>query len=165
MGALSLTGVHRAAHARSSRSSPTLLHVRNTNRYHRPPEETEEEFTAFLLDDLEATIVQAGPDTVAMVIMEPVQNSGGAFTPPAGYFAGVRELCDEHGILLCADEVITGFGRIGDWFASERYDIRPDLITSRQGPLVGVRVDRRRDRDRARRRAVPAAGTRCSRTA
>jgi adenosylmethionine-8-amino-7-oxononanoate aminotransferase len=107
--------------------------VRNTNRYHRPLDETEAEFTAFLLDDLEATILAAGPSTVAMVIMEPVQNSGGSFTPPAGYFGGVREICDRYGILLCADEVITGFGRIGDWFASETYDIRPDLITSAKG--------------------------------
>ena len=84
----------------------------------------------FLLDELEATIEQAGPETVALVIMEPVQNSGGSFIPPAGYFEGVRALCDEHGILLCADEVITGFGRTGHWFASERFDIRPDLVTS-----------------------------------
>jgi len=62
-----------------------------------------------------------------------VQNSGGAFTPPAGYFQGVREICDRYGILLCADEVITGFGRIGAWFASDLYDIRPDLITSAKG--------------------------------
>jgi len=68
-----------------------------------------------------------------MVIMEPVQNAGGAFTPPAGYFRGVREICDRYGILLCADEVITGFGRLGAWFGSERYDIRPDLVTSAKG--------------------------------
>ena len=67
---------------------PDVIHVRNTNRYHRPPEETEAEFTAFLLDDLETAIRAGRPDTVAMVIMEPVQNAGGAFTPPAGYFAG-----------------------------------------------------------------------------
>jgi adenosylmethionine-8-amino-7-oxononanoate aminotransferase len=67
------------------------------------------------------------------VMMEPVQNSGGAFTPPAGYFQGVREICDRYGILLCADEVITGFGRVGAWFASDLYDIRPDLITSAKG--------------------------------
>jgi adenosylmethionine-8-amino-7-oxononanoate aminotransferase len=107
--------------------------VPNTNRFHRPPEESEEEFTAYLLDELEQTIHQAGPDTVAMVIMEPVQNSGGAYMPPAGFFQGVRALCDEHGILLCADEVICGFGRLGHWFGSERFDIRPDLITSAKG--------------------------------
>ena len=68
-----------------------------------------------------------------MVIMEPVQNAGGAYIPPAGYFAGVREICDRYGILLCADEVITGFGRPGAWFASERFDIQPDMITSAKG--------------------------------
>jgi adenosylmethionine-8-amino-7-oxononanoate aminotransferase len=68
-----------------------------------------------------------------MVIMEPVQNAGGCFTPPAGYFQGVRDLCNRHGILLCADEVITGFGRIGYWFASEKYDIRPDILTCAKG--------------------------------
>ena len=99
-----------------------------------PPEgETEEQFTAFLLDDLEQTILAAGPKTVALVVMEPVQNAGGAFTPPAGYFQGVREICDRYGILLCADEVITGFGRTGEWFGSTKYDIRPDLVTSAKG--------------------------------
>ena len=132
LGALSLTGCTELR-TPFEPLVPDVLHVSNTNRYHRPPEETEAEFTRFLLDELEATIVQAGPDTVAMVIMEPVQNAGGSFTPPAGYFEGVRALCDEHGILLCADEVITGFGRTGHWFASERYDIRPDLITSAKG--------------------------------
>jgi adenosylmethionine-8-amino-7-oxononanoate aminotransferase len=62
-----------------------------------------------------------------------VQNAGGAFTPPAGYFQGVRAICDEYGILLCADEVITGFGRLGEWFGSTKYDIRPDLVTSAKG--------------------------------
>jgi adenosylmethionine-8-amino-7-oxononanoate aminotransferase len=67
------------------------------------------------------------------VIMEPVQNAGGAFTPPASYWQGVRALCDRYDILLCADEVITGFGRLGYWFGSERYDIRPELITCAKG--------------------------------
>ena len=132
MGALSITGI-AGLRAPFEPLVPDAIHVRNTNRYHRPPEETEEEFTAFLLDDLESAIEQAGPDTVAMVIMEPVQNAGGAFTPPAGYFAGVRAICDRYGILLCADEVITGFGRLGAWFGSELYDIRPDLITCAKG--------------------------------
>ena len=68
-----------------------------------------------------------------MVIMEPVQNAGGSCTPPNGYFQGVRAICDRYGILLCADEVITGFGRTGAWFASDRYDIRPDLVTCAKG--------------------------------
>jgi adenosylmethionine-8-amino-7-oxononanoate aminotransferase len=132
MGALSINGVP-AIRNPFEPLVPDVVHVRNTNRYHRPPQETEEEFTAFLLEDLEGAILQAGPDTVAMVIMEPVQNSGGAFTPPAGYFQGVRAICDRYGILLVADEVITGFGRVGSWFASERYDIRPDLILTAKG--------------------------------
>ena len=132
MGALSINGI-AALRNPFEPLVPDVLHVRNTNRYHRPPEETEADFTAFLLEDLESTIVQAGAETVAMVIMEPVQNAGGAFTPPEGYWAGVREICDRYGILLCADEVITGFGRVGSWFASERYDIRPDIVTSAKG--------------------------------
>jgi adenosylmethionine-8-amino-7-oxononanoate aminotransferase len=132
MGALSINGIP-ALRAPFEPLVPDVIHVRNTNRYHRPPQETEAEFTAFLLDDLEEEIEQAGPETVAMVIFEPVQNAGGSFTPPAGYFQGVRELCDRYGILLCADEVITAFGRVGDWFGSLRYDIKPDLITTAKG--------------------------------
>jgi adenosylmethionine-8-amino-7-oxononanoate aminotransferase len=132
LGALSINGIP-ALRAPFEPLVPDVVHVRNTNRYHRPPEETEEEFTAFLLNDLEEAIEQAGPETVAMVIFEPVQNAGGSFTPPAGYFQGVRALCDHYGILLCADEVITGFGRLGDWFGSLRYDIRPDLMTCAKG--------------------------------
>ena len=132
MGALSINGIP-ALREPFEPLVPGVFHVHNTNRYHRPPEETEEQFTRFLLDDLEHTICAEGPRSVAMVIMEPVQNAGGSFTPPAGYFAGVRELCDKYGILLCADEVITGFGRVGAWFGSERYDIKPDLLTSAKG--------------------------------
>src|SRR5512133_2526976 len=132
MGALSINGIP-ALRAPFEPLVPDAIHVRNTNRYHRPPEETEEQFTAFLLEDLDSAIEQAGPETVAMVIMEPVQNAGGAFTPPAGYWQGVREICDRYGILLCCDEVITGFGRLGAWFGSERYDIRPDLMTLAKG--------------------------------
>jgi len=132
MGALSINGIPELR-TPFEPLVPEVLHVRNTNRYHRPAEETEEQFTAFLLDELDQTIEATGPDTVAMVIMEPVQNAGGAFTPPEGYWQGVRELCDRYDILLCADEVITGFGRVGAWFGSERYDIRPDLITIAKG--------------------------------
>jgi adenosylmethionine-8-amino-7-oxononanoate aminotransferase len=132
MGALSINGIP-ALRAPFEPLVPDVIHVRNTNRYHRPLDETEEQFTAFLIEDLESSIEQAGPETVAMVIMEPVQNAGGSFTPPAGYWRGVREICDRYGILLCCDEVITGFGRIGEWFGSEKYDIKPDMITSAKG--------------------------------
>jgi adenosylmethionine-8-amino-7-oxononanoate aminotransferase len=132
MGALSINGIPELR-TPFEPLVPDVVHVRNTNRYHRPAGETEAEFTAFLLEDLDSAIVQAGPSTVAMVIMEPVQNAGGSFTPPAGYWRGVREICDRYGILLCADEVITGFGRLGEWFGSELYDIKPDLVTCAKG--------------------------------
>jgi adenosylmethionine-8-amino-7-oxononanoate aminotransferase len=132
LGALSITGVP-AIRIPFEPLVPEVRHVSNTNRYHRPPEETEEEFTAFLLDELESTILAMGPETVCMVHMEPVQNAGGAFVAPAGYWQGVRELCTNYDILLSADEVITGFGRVGHWFASERYDIRPDIVCCAKG--------------------------------
>jgi adenosylmethionine-8-amino-7-oxononanoate aminotransferase len=132
MGALSINGIP-ALKESFEPLVPEVRHVKNTNRYHRPAEETEEQFTAMLLEDLEDAILAMGPETVCLVHMEPVQNAGGAFTPPVGYWRGVRELCDRYDILLSADEVITGFGRVGHWFASERYDIRPDLICCAKG--------------------------------
>jgi adenosylmethionine-8-amino-7-oxononanoate aminotransferase len=132
MGALSLNGVPPIRQPFEP-LVPEVRHVHNTNRYHRPLEETEEQFTAFLLDELEHTIQAMGPETVCLVHMEPVQSTGGCLTPPAGYFRGVREICDRYDILLSADEVICAFGRIGHWFGSERYDIRPDLMTCAKG--------------------------------
>jgi adenosylmethionine-8-amino-7-oxononanoate aminotransferase len=132
MGALSINGIP-ALRESFEPLVPEVRHVRNTNRYHRPPEETEAEFTALLLEELESTILAMGPETVCLVHMEPVQNAGGAFVPPAGYWQGVRALCDKYDILLSADEVITGFGRLGHWFGSERYDIRPDLVCCAKG--------------------------------
>ena len=132
MGALSINGIP-ALRAPFEPLVSEVRHVSNTNRYHRPPEETEAEFTRFLLAELEQAILSMGPETVCLVHMEPVQNAGGCFTPPEGYWRGVREICDRYDILLSADEVITAFGRVGHWFASERYDIRPDIVTSAKG--------------------------------
>src|SRR5258706_2052680 len=100
MGALSINGIP-SLRTPFEPLVPDVIHVRNTNRYHRPPDETEEQFTAFLLDDLEEAIIQAGPETVAMVMMEPVQNAGGCLTPPAGYSNRAREIFDRYAILLC----------------------------------------------------------------
>ncbi|MBV8431826.1 MAG: aspartate aminotransferase family protein [Solirubrobacterales bacterium] len=132
MGALSINGV-AALRTPFEPLVPGVFHVSNTLAYHRPEGESEAEFTAWLLDELERTIEAEDPSTIAMVIMEPVQNAGGAILPPEGYWRGVRDLCDRYGILLCADEVITGFGRLGAWFGSERYEIEPDLITCAKG--------------------------------
>lgn len=121
-----------------------VRHTHNTKRYRRPEAETEKEFTQFLLGELESLIVQEGSDTIAAIIMEPLQNAGGSLTPPTGYFQGVRELCDKYGILMIADEVITGYGRLGSWFGSDHYGFQPDMITFAKGiasaymPLGGV---------------------------
>jgi adenosylmethionine-8-amino-7-oxononanoate aminotransferase len=131
-GALTLNGIP-AIREPFEPLVPEVRHVSNTNRYHRPTEETEEQFTRFLHDELEQTIEAMGPETICLVHMEPVQNAGGAFTAPAGYWQGVREICDRYDILLSADEVITAFGRLGYWFGSERYDIRPDIVTIAKG--------------------------------
>jgi adenosylmethionine-8-amino-7-oxononanoate aminotransferase len=95
---------------------------------------------------IEAAIIEEGPETVAMLIAEPVQNVGGVMVPPDGYWQELRRMCDEYGILLCADEVICGFGRLGYWFGSERNQVVPDLVTFAKGvtsayaPLGGVIV-------------------------
>jgi len=132
LGALSINGIP-ALREPFEPLVPEVRHVSNTNRYHRSLEETEEAFTQFLLDELEQAILSMGPETVCLVHMEPVQNAGGCFTPPAGYWAGVREICTRYDVLLSADEVITAFGRVGHWFGSERYDIQPDIVTSAKG--------------------------------
>ena len=105
----------------------------NTDGYRHPLGDQPEAFCRWLLDELEEAIEFAGPETVAMLIAEPVQNSGGSFVPPPGYWQGLRELCDKYGILLCADEVICAWGRLGEWFGSHRFDARPDLLTFAKG--------------------------------
>src|SRR5215471_3673135 len=93
---------------------------------------------------LEQVILDAGPETVAAVVAEPVQGAGGVIVPPPDYFPQVREVCDRHGVLLIADEVITGFGRTGTWFAMQQWNVTPDLMVFAKGvtsgylPLSGV---------------------------
>jgi adenosylmethionine-8-amino-7-oxononanoate aminotransferase len=132
LGALSFTGVRTYKEPFGAAPIP-VLRVSNTNSFRDPDAGDETALCARLLDEMERTIVEAGPETVAMVIAEPVQNAGGCLVPPAGYWPGLRELCDRHGIALVADEVITGFGRIGEWFASARFGVAPDLITCAKG--------------------------------
>jgi len=97
-------------------------------------------------DELEAAILREGPDTVAAFIAEPVQGAGGVIIPPADYFPRIRQICDEHGVLLIADDVITGFGRTGTWFGLEHWGVEPDImqfakgITSGYVPLGGIGV-------------------------
>ena len=97
---------------------------------------------------VEETILAEGPETVAMVIAEPVQNGRGCLVPPDGYWQELRRICDRYGVLLCADEVICSFGRLGHFFGSERFGVVPDMITFAKGvtsaylPLGGVVVRR-----------------------
>jgi len=112
--------------------------VSNTNRFGLAPEFLDDDVhTAMLLAELEAAILAEGPETIAMLIAEPVQNRGGCITPPEGYWPGLRALADRYGFLLCADEVITAFGRLGEWFGGDRYDARPDIVTVAKGITAG----------------------------
>jgi adenosylmethionine-8-amino-7-oxononanoate aminotransferase len=115
------------------------VRVPNTNFY-RAPEFVASDETAFGIwaaDEIERAIEQEGPESVAAVFLEPVQNSGGCFPPPPGYFQRVREICDRHGVLLVSDEVICAFGRLGYYFGSERYGYQPDIITFAKGVTSG----------------------------
>lgn len=93
--------------------------------------------TLWCADEIERMIEFEGPETVAAVILEPVQNSGGAIVPPPGYLQRVREMCDRYGIVLIADEVICGFGRVGAWFGSSAFGVTPDLMTCAKGMTSG----------------------------
>jgi adenosylmethionine-8-amino-7-oxononanoate aminotransferase len=132
MGALSING----SPALRSQFEPLLagcVRVPMPYRYRCPYCADEPRCTLRCADEIDAAIRAEGPETVAAVVLEPVQNSAGSITPPEGYFQRVREVCDEHGVLLVADEVISGFGRVGDWFGSTRYGIEPDMMTVAKG--------------------------------
>ncbi|MFZ0044810.1 MAG: aminotransferase class III-fold pyridoxal phosphate-dependent enzyme, partial [Streptosporangiaceae bacterium] len=127
---------------------PGGVRVPNTNFYRAPDfvAHGEEEFGIWAADEIERAILREGPESVAAVFIEPVQNSGGCFPPPPGYFQRVREICDRYGVLLVSDEVICAFGRLGHYFGSERYGYKPDIITFAKGvtsgyaPLGGMMV-------------------------
>jgi adenosylmethionine-8-amino-7-oxononanoate aminotransferase len=115
------------------------VRVPNTNFY-RAPEFVADDLTAFGVwasDEIERAILREGPESVAAIYVEPVQNSGGCFPPPPGYFQRVREICDKYGVLLVSDEVICAFGRLGYIFGSERYGYAPDIITFAKGVTSG----------------------------
>jgi len=95
--------------------------------------ESEAAFTDRLIAELEAMIAREGADTIAAFIAEPVMGTGGVLLPPEGYFARVQEVLERHDILLIADEVITGFGRTGQWFGSGTYGLRPDIVSLAKG--------------------------------
>ncbi|MEV6877488.1 aspartate aminotransferase family protein [Amycolatopsis sp. NPDC051128] len=136
-GALSITGIP-GAKADFEPLVPSTLRVPNTNFY-RAPEHADdyEAYGRWAADRIEQAIEFEGADTVAAVFLEPVQNTGGCFVPPPGYFARVRDICDKHDVLLVSDEVICAFGRVGYDFAAKRYGYQPDIITTAKGLTSG----------------------------
>jgi adenosylmethionine-8-amino-7-oxononanoate aminotransferase len=130
LGALALTGVPGYKEP-FGRPAIDVRHVSNTNAFRS--ELQGEALTAHLLTEIEDTILAEGPDTIGVLVAEPLQNAGGCLTPPPGYWQGLRDIADRYGILLHADEVITGFGRLGEWFGSQWNDVSPDLITVAKG--------------------------------
>ncbi len=137
MGALSITGLPSIKEPFEP-LVPGSVRVPNTNFY-RAPEHGDDlpAFGRWAADEIERHILMEGPESVAAVFLEPVQNSGGCFLPPPGYFQRVREICDRYGVLLVSDEVICAFGRLGAWFGAERYGYQPDMITCAKGLTSG----------------------------
>jgi adenosylmethionine-8-amino-7-oxononanoate aminotransferase len=136
-GALSLTGVPELK-APYEPLVPSAFRVPNTNFY-RAPEHGDDlaAFGRWAADRIAEVIEFEGPDTVAAVFLEPVQNAGGCFPPPPGYFQRVREICDEYDVLLVSDEVICSFGRLGGYFGASVYGYQPDIITCAKGLTSG----------------------------
>ena len=138
MGALAITGLADIKYPFEP-LPPGGVRVPNTNFY-RAPDFVADDIGAFgrwAADEIERAILREGPASVAAVYLEPVQNSGGCFPPPPGYFARVREICDRYGVLLVSDEVICAFGRLGYYFGSSRYGYQPDIITFAKGLTSG----------------------------
>jgi adenosylmethionine-8-amino-7-oxononanoate aminotransferase len=136
-GALSITGLPELKEPFEP-LVPSTYQVPNTNFYRAPEHaDNEKAFGLWAANRIAEAIEMAGPDTVAAVFLEPVQNAGGCFPPPPGYFQRVREICDEYDVLLVSDEVICAFGRLGHMFGSHRYGYQPDMITCAKGLTSG----------------------------
>jgi len=136
-GALSITGLPDLKQ-QFEPLVPSTFRVPNTNFYRAPIHGDDlEAFGRWAADQIAVAIENEGPDSVAAVFLEPVQNAGGCFPPPPGYFQRVREICDEYDVLLVSDEVICAFGRLGHMFGAERYDYVPDIITCAKGITSG----------------------------
>lgn len=116
---------------------PGFIHVPTPHAYAAQTTMTKEEYGVWCLKETALRIEKEGADTIAAFFVEPIQGAGGVIVPPAGYLTGLRKLCRDHGILFVADEVITGFGRLGDWFASGLWNLDPDLINLAKGLTSG----------------------------
>jgi adenosylmethionine-8-amino-7-oxononanoate aminotransferase len=137
-GALSITGIPPLKEMFEP-LVPGAHKVPNTNFYRRPEfiGDDEKAFGRWAADRIAEAIEFEGPDTVAAVFLEPVQNAGGCFPPPPGYFERVREICDQYDVLLVSDEVICAFGRVGEMFGAAEFGYQPDIITCAKGMTSG----------------------------
>jgi adenosylmethionine-8-amino-7-oxononanoate aminotransferase len=146
LGALSCTAIPKFRDPFLPMLWDGVRHVRNTHGDTVPDGSPASDLES--VKAIEEMILAEGPETVSLVIAEPVQNGRGALVPPEGYWRELRRICDKYGVLLCADEVINSFGRLGHFFASIRYDVVPDMITFAKGvtsayqPLGGVVIRR-----------------------
>tara|TARA_R110002096_G_scaffold23031_4_gene73574 strand:- start:7307 stop:8680 length:1374 start_codon:yes stop_codon:yes gene_type:complete len=148
VAAASLGGM-KAMHKQSGLPIPGIVHVEQPYWYGSDQSMSEDEFGLWAAGRIEQKIQEVGADKVAAFIGEPIQGAGGVIVPPASYWPAVQKICDEYGILLISDEVITGFGRLGEWFGADYYGTRPDFmpfakgVTSGYLPLGGVYVSDR----------------------
>ncbi|HSU34561.1 MAG TPA: aspartate aminotransferase family protein [Propionibacteriaceae bacterium] len=137
-GALSITSVPGFKHPFEP-LVPGTFRVPNTNFYRAPVEYAHDEkmFGLWAANRFEEMIIAEGPDSVAAIFVEPVQNAGGCFPPPPGYFERLREICDTYDVLLVSDEVICAYGRLGTMFGAQKYGYQPDIITTAKGLTSG----------------------------
>lgn len=136
MGSASLGGM-TAMHEQGGMPIPDIVHIGQPHWYAEGGDMDPAGFGLMRARELDAKITELGPDNVAAFIGEPVQGAGGVIIPPEGYWAEIQRICDKHGILLIADEVITGFGRTGNWFGSQTLGIRPHIMTIAKGLSSG----------------------------
>jgi len=136
MGGASLGGMS-GMHAQGGLPIPDITHIGQPHWYDEGGDMSPEDFGLMRAREMEAQIAELGEDRVAAFIAEPIQGAGGVIIPPSTYWPEIQRICDAHEILLIADEVITGFGRTGNWFASQTLDIRPDIMTIAKGVTSG----------------------------
>ena len=146
LGALAFTGVPGFKEIFGP-APVDVTHVSTTNAFRAPDSDDPAAMCARLLAEMRETVDRLGPENVAVIIAEPVQNAGGCLVAPPGYWQGLREIADEIGALLVSDEVICGFGRLGEWLGIEREGVVPDIATAAKGitsaylPMGAVMVD------------------------
>ena len=136
VGAASLGGM-KGMHAQGGLPIPGIVHIGQPNWYAEGGDMDPEEFGLMRARELEEKILELGEDNVAAFIAEPIQGAGAVIIPPDSYWPEIQRICDKYEILLIVDEVITGFGRTGNWFATQTYDLRPDIMTIAKGLSSG----------------------------